>query len=157
MYCQKCGAQTDDQAAFCDKCGTALQKASPETGATAPTYPAAVQYAGFWRRLGAAIIDGLIVGAVTLVIYLVLIVGGISTGGIAGFFIGYFIAFALAIILGWLYYALMERSLKQATLGKMARGSSSLTHRAGVSPSAGLPEGTSARFYQASFSISATS
>jgi uncharacterized RDD family membrane protein YckC len=122
MYCQKCGAQTDDQAAFCDKCGTALQKASPETGATAPTYPAAVQYAGFWRRLGAAIIDGLIVGAVTLVIYLVLIVGGISTGGIAGFFIGYFIAYALAIILGWLYYALMESSAKQATLGKMALG-----------------------------------
>jgi len=99
-----------------------MQMINPPSGTTAPIYPAAVQYAGFWRRLGAAIIDGLIVGAVTLVIYLVLIVGGISTGGIVGFFIGYFIAYALAIILGWLYYALMESSSKQATLGKMALG-----------------------------------
>jgi uncharacterized RDD family membrane protein YckC len=122
MYCHKCGAPNDDPAVFCKKCGAALQMTNPPSGTTAPTYPPAVQYAGFWRRLGAAIIDGLIVGAVTLVIYLVLIVGGISTGGIVGFFIGYFIAYALAIILGWLYYALMESSSKQATLGKMALG-----------------------------------
>jgi uncharacterized RDD family membrane protein YckC len=122
MYCHKCGAPNDDPAVFCKKCGAAMQMTNPPSGTTAPTYPPAVQYAGFWRRLGAAIIDGLIVGAVTLVIYLVLIVGGISTGGIVGFFIGYFIAYALAIILGWLYYALMESSSKQATLGKMALG-----------------------------------
>ena len=70
MYCQRCGAQVDDQAAFCDKCGTALQNTlpvanavtarPPEANVVAPTYPTAVQYAGFWRRLAAALIDGVL-------------------------------------------------------------------------------------------------
>ncbi|MBN2099698.1 MAG: zinc-ribbon domain-containing protein, partial [Dehalococcoidia bacterium] len=68
MYCQKCGAQNDDQAAFCDKCGAALQKAGPALGAGVLAAPGTVQYAGFWRRFGAAVIDGLIMGAVQWVL-----------------------------------------------------------------------------------------
>ena len=72
MYCQKCGAQNDDQAAFCDKCGATLQRPLSATAGTAPGYPTAVQYAGFWRRFAAVLIDGLIMGAVQTVIQVVL-------------------------------------------------------------------------------------
>lgn len=71
-----------------------------------------VEYAGFWRRFLAAIIDGIITGA---------------AGGILGFILGSFnggegIANFLGFILGWLYFALMESSEYQGTLGKMAIG-----------------------------------
>ena len=127
MYCHKCGAPNDDQAAFCDKCGAALQKAGPATATPAPTYAVAVQYAGFWRRFAAVLIDGLIITPVSFVIQLALGVSFLS-GDLAtqrdvpGWLARYIVASALGIILGWLYYALMESSSKQATLGKMALG-----------------------------------
>ena len=129
MYCHKCGAPNDDQAAFCDKCGTALQKLRSETSATAPAYPAAVQYAGFWRRLAAGLIDGvLLIVAYFVASFTIGVIYGAITGrggdemsDIAANVIAY-VAWAATGILGWLYYALMERSFKQATLGKMALG-----------------------------------
>jgi uncharacterized RDD family membrane protein YckC len=122
MYCHKCGAPNDDQAAFCDKCGSALQKPITPATASAPAYPAAVQYAGFWRRLGASLIDGIVVGGVAIVIYIIFVGVGAVTFDEWGFFVGYAIAYIAVIVLGWLYYALMESSAKQATLGKMALG-----------------------------------
>lgn len=127
MYCPKCGAQNDDQAAFCARCGTALQNAGPTPGAAASSYPTAVQYAGFWRRFAACLIDCLIIAPVSFVIQLAFGVSFLSgktatefegLGGVAR----HFIVDALVIILGWLYYAAMESSSKQATLGKMALG-----------------------------------
>lgn len=77
-------------------------------------------YAGFWKRFAASIIDGLI-----------LMVCGFIIGG----FIGLVHEFATGtsagagafgniggLFLGWLYYAIMESSSTQATLGKMALG-----------------------------------
>ena len=129
MYCHKCGAQNDDQAAFCDKCGTALQKPHPETGPTAPSYPVAVQYAGFWKRLAAALIDGVLltiayfVAAFTLgFVYAAVTGGGDDEMSDAAASILAYVAWVATAILGWLYYALMEGSAKQATLGKMALG-----------------------------------
>jgi uncharacterized RDD family membrane protein YckC len=122
VYCHTCGAPNDDPAVFCKKCGTALQKTNPPSGTTAPTYPPAVQYAGFWRRLGSSLIDGIVVGGVALVIYIIFVGVGAATFDEWGFFVGYAIAYIAVIVLGWLYYALMESSVKQATLGKMALG-----------------------------------
>lgn len=133
MYCQKCGAQNDDQAAFCDKCGAALQKPQPATAATGTGYPGATQYAGFWRRFAAYLIDGLIVGAVWTVIYYGLMGAGVlSMPEIAdeediGPYIGWMIRYSLIsngimILLQTLYFAIMESSSKQATLGKMVLG-----------------------------------
>jgi len=129
MFCHKCGAQNDDQAAFCDKCGAALQKPYPETGPTAPSYPAAVQYAGFWKRLAAALIDGVLLTIAYFVAAFTLgfVYGAVTGGGddemsdAAASILAY-VAWAATAILGWLYYALMESSAKQATLGKMALG-----------------------------------
>ncbi len=66
-----------------------------------------VSYAGFWKRLGAIIIDTILVGVVAGILGGIL--GGNQTNGIN-------------FILGAAYFILMEGSDKQATLGKMALG-----------------------------------
>lgn len=113
MYCIKCGATNDDQARFCRSCGITLQAASVGASTPAALF-SAVQYAGFWRRVGAGLLDGLLVGVVSSVIWVIFILWA----GVVGLVVGYI----AAEILGWLYYALMESSSRQATLGKMALG-----------------------------------
>lgn len=96
----------------------------------------AVRYAGFWRRFVAHLIDQILVGMVAfLVLIPALALFGLGVGAAAieedteamgGFFIAalmaYFGAILLIIVAQWLYYALMESSSKQATLGKLALG-----------------------------------
>jgi uncharacterized RDD family membrane protein YckC len=73
-------------------------------------------YAGFWRRVAALILDGLVVGIVTVPLTLALggDVPGSSTYSPE--------ASGISTAITWLYYALMESSAKQATVGKMALG-----------------------------------
>jgi uncharacterized RDD family membrane protein YckC len=71
-------------------------------------------YAGFWRRVAAVLLDGLILGVVTVPLNLAFADDG-YTAASSG-------AQSISTVLGWLYYALMESSAKQATLGKMALG-----------------------------------
>jgi len=77
-------------------------------------------YAGFRKRFSAAIIDGFILAA-----------AGFIIGGLAGFIYAYrtgtpegagALGNIVGVILGWLYFALMESSSKQGTLGKIALG-----------------------------------
>ncbi|OGU55862.1 MAG: hypothetical protein A2V66_18000 [Ignavibacteria bacterium RBG_13_36_8] len=107
-------------------------------------------YAGFWKRFVAYIIDEIIIGIVNTILFIpvffFLIGAGILSleefGEYGDFttasfnmqqyhdediiaFISVFIIVIiffsiLAIIVQWLYFALMESSSKQATLGKMA-------------------------------------
>ncbi len=99
--------------------GLATEGPPPVRGTTAAHSD---RHPGFWLRLAAHLID-------TLICY----VGGF----VVGFVIGLLLALTggndahdLATVLGaiaggvfgWLYYALMESSAKQATLGKMACG-----------------------------------
>jgi uncharacterized RDD family membrane protein YckC len=77
-------------------------------------------YAGFWRRVVAAILDGLVVSIVTVPLTLAL-GGGDDIGSNSGMYYSP-AASSISILLGWLYAALMESSSKQATLGKMAMG-----------------------------------
>jgi uncharacterized RDD family membrane protein YckC len=77
-------------------------------------------YAGFWRRLVAFFLDGLIVGAVTVPLSLALGGGGDDLGSTSSTYNP--AASSISTALSWLYYALMESSAKQATLGKMALG-----------------------------------
>lgn len=62
-----------------------------------------MEYAGFWRRFVAYIIDGLILGIIDAI------------------FMAAKMPYAVLFV-SWLYYALMESSNMQATLGKMALG-----------------------------------
>ena len=70
------------------------------------------KYAGFWKRFIAAFIDGIILQINGFVILLIDYVLG-ATG---------VINILLNLIIGWLYFALMESSRQQATLGKQALG-----------------------------------
>ena len=66
------------------------------------------EYGGFWIRLVAAIIDGILLAIVQFVIRLV-IDDTTATS-------------LISTVIGWLYYAGMESSANQATLGKRALG-----------------------------------
>jgi uncharacterized RDD family membrane protein YckC len=99
-------------------------------------------YAGFWKRLAAAIIDWVLLSIIGLFLFLpflgVVFAGvGISASdfeyygqthdeqsmGVALFgIVAWFFGFVALTIASWLYYALMESSSKRATLGKMAIG-----------------------------------
>jgi uncharacterized RDD family membrane protein YckC len=96
-----------------------------------------VRYAGFWLRFVAYIIDDIIMGFAGLIISLPFIGGiilsafGIAENpentenlamGLVGIFGSIFGLIVVVVIMGWLYYALMESSKMQATLGKMALG-----------------------------------
>lgn len=97
--------------------------------------PHLVHYAGFWRRFVAHLIDQIILGCVAFMFFipgLALFGIGIGSGmmdespSAIGFILAaiaaYLAAILVIVILQWLYYALMESSNKQATLGKLALG-----------------------------------
>lgn len=78
------------------------------------------RYAGFWIRVAAAVIDGVVTYLVTIVlafalgIALALNGGGEAMAELAGGLGG--------LLVGVLYFAGLESSVRQATLGKMAVG-----------------------------------
>ena len=150
MYCSKCGSAIAETVSVCPVCGQS-QAAAYGTIApplVQPTGPAQVTphwqpapstaYAGFWLRVVAHILDGLIIGLpfVIIVIILVLTSGlGAFVHGVpnppdppdpdevasalgAAFFVGIGVMVLVAVVGSWLYYALFESSSWQATPGK---------------------------------------
>jgi uncharacterized RDD family membrane protein YckC len=89
-------------------------------------------YSGFWKRLLACLIDSLIIAIpINILNFLISIIFGVvaysfdpynegEPGGIMLLF--QFVITIFSTILTWLYFALMESSKKQATLGKRALG-----------------------------------
>ena len=121
MFCSQCGQENDEAARFCGSCGAALPaRGQAPPVQRAPGIAAAVEYAGFWKRFAALIIDNIVmfvatfVGGFLLGLFVGLAGGGEDAAGVLGFIVG--------IGLPWLYWSLMESSSKQATLGKMALG-----------------------------------
>ena len=105
VRCKSCGYDNPPEARFCANCGSNLVAAIEQPISTAA--PAvAVEYAGFWIRLGAAVIDSLIVSVVGGILRLIILRVG---------------SFWLIGLLPWLYYWLFT-GLKGQTLGKMALG-----------------------------------
>jgi len=147
MYCARCGAAITSPAAFCSNCGAPLPAMTP-AGAAAGTAPVAApwpgpaaaaaaaavaapaEYAGFWRRFWALCLDAIVVSIAMLPVRLIVAgstlpeafsgdmtpetIMSIFAAGAAGLFFSAF--------LQWIYFAYMESSAKQATLGKMALG-----------------------------------
>jgi len=72
-------------------------------------------YAGFWRRFAAWILDGLLLSLVTLpfTVQFGVSIAEASRRSASS---------TISLVVGWLYFALMESSAKQATVGKMALG-----------------------------------
>jgi uncharacterized RDD family membrane protein YckC len=89
---------------------------------------ARAQYASFWKRFAAALIDGIVFYIASLIVMAPFgaLAPGLAVGNArelttAGIGIALFIT-AIKIVMGWLYYALMESSDAGATLGKMVMG-----------------------------------
>jgi uncharacterized RDD family membrane protein YckC len=105
---------------------------------TAPTGPLAVgsglyaQYAGFWLRFVAYLIDAAILFVGLVAVLIVFGLGGAavdaavssSNSSVTGIGSSFSTALAYAVILAgqWLYFSLQESSPRQATLGKRALG-----------------------------------
>jgi uncharacterized RDD family membrane protein YckC len=81
---------------------------------------ALVEYAGFWRRVAAALIDYVALQLVTGALSFGTIGFDFAPGGVAAAVSG--VTGVATLIAVWLYHALMESSSLQATLGKMALG-----------------------------------
>ena len=127
IFCPRCRAINSDQAIFCYACGTNLPRILPAAGFQ---LPGASLYAGFWRRFVAWILDTLLTGvcagiigfALGFIYALVVIVPSGPKPPQEQMLVLQIIVQAIVIVLCWLYFALMERSSLQATLGKMAIG-----------------------------------
>ncbi len=138
MFCSKCGANVAEGAAFCAACGQpAGGVAAPSGVAVAPAgYAAArptVAYAGFWLRFVAFIIDIIILGIVGSIITLPFAVSMGMGAFMRGrppmtpeewmpFFAGIWRIILIRIVLNWLYFAFLESSAWQGTVGKKALG-----------------------------------
>ena len=134
MFCTNCGVALYEGAAFCSACGRAVG------GGADQAMPRKVAYAGFWLRAAAFVIDSLVLVIPTFVM-LVLAVAllrvelpspeALEAGTLPPmrFFLPMEAAF---LTVHWLYFALMESSAWQGTLGKRALGSASPMCTAGV-------------------------
>ena len=146
MYCSRCGARSDDGAAFCASCGAPLPApgsapgvapmpaaavGTPPGGTGPPVVATKLLYGGFWRRLWAMAIDRFLIGAVTGPFFGVAFFHTLMSLDLRGEpdpdqmlqLVGAFLSLAAAMAaVGWLYFALMESSAKQATLGKLVLG-----------------------------------
>ena len=83
-----------------------------------------MEYAGFWRRSAALAIDGILLGSIQAIVNIVMITSiGMAGEGNEEAALGIAAVVGLLTFVGmWLYFALMESSGKQATLGKMMVG-----------------------------------
>lgn len=130
LFCSNCGSAVTPNDAFCAKCAAPQQR----TAAYVPPVAASrVQYAGFWIRFLAIILDGLILGVVLspITFGIFALMGATASfannaddpaRAMAVVFPAFFLAFGLGVIAKWLYEALLTSSSKQATIGKMACG-----------------------------------
>jgi uncharacterized RDD family membrane protein YckC len=113
---------------------------APPMGAVPMNYVPMVPYAGFWLRAVAYLLDALIVGVVTvpIIIGLAVVTGLSAAVGAMGSnssennpaaifatagFVMFLCLFIVILLCGlWLYYALLESSAWQGTVGKKALG-----------------------------------
>jgi len=148
VFCSKCGTALAADSTFCQSCGTAVPQASvgsnpatgvsPHAGVGAIVYASNVSYAGFWLRLVACLVDGLIIGFVIMALFIPLffMMGGASLleslprhhgerfepAHLAAFLTIVFVFAGVATVVKWLYFAYQESSEKQATWGKQMLG-----------------------------------
>jgi len=72
-----------------------------------------IRYAGFWLRLFAFLVDGLILGVVNMILVAVFPASELGS---------FSIAYLIMLVISLLYYPLLESSKMQATIGKYILG-----------------------------------
>jgi uncharacterized RDD family membrane protein YckC len=151
MFCFRCGSHLPERAAFCSSCGAPVHAGMEVSAATAaphevrsgpvavvPVEPsasgAALVCGGFWRRLWSHLIDRFILGVVLLPVSFMVFVPMLANESIdwtdtdqpaevLAALMGAMLTLAFLALLGsWLYFALMQSSSRQATLGQLALG-----------------------------------
>jgi anthranilate phosphoribosyltransferase len=145
--CTRCGAVLTEGAAFCGVCGAPVATGSFATpappailgpGPDPPTAPrmahASLEYGGFWRRFGSYLIDRFLLGVLLLPLGFAILlprmasesVGWTDTDlpaeAINGLLGAVFLIAFTGLLASWLYYALLQSSSRQASLGQMALG-----------------------------------
>lgn len=131
MFCARCGKEVPEGVGYCQSCGQEV--GSAPTGVPARTAgPRPLPFAGFWVRLVAYFVDGLILGIPSAFVVLFILMSGtlgvtLHRGQVdprqAAALLGpimlvFFFVFLLFLVLQWMYFALMESSARQATVGK---------------------------------------
>ena len=117
MFCQSCGKENPAAATFCGHCGKPV---SQTTAGAAP------EYAGFWLRFVASLIDG----AIWTILALIVVVAGwmllmrLAFSGTPELVLTALIALPLfALWLGWYFYhTIFESSAWQGSIGKRIVG-----------------------------------
>jgi uncharacterized RDD family membrane protein YckC len=155
MFCSKCGAKVEEGKAFCGACGQpvggysvgqpgaalspapgAFPGAAPAYSLPAPPAPTATAYAGFWLRLVAALIDGLIISIPLAPVYIIIFINflkntqdlqSLQDPTMVWTVLGpkmflFAIIGVIAVLVQWIYHALFESSAWQGTPGKKALG-----------------------------------
>lgn len=145
IYCWQCGQSMQSDSVFCQKCGASVTPGATPVAAPAsvpvpqvsmPVVVAYQPYGGFWIRVLAHIIDGLVIGVAFIPIWFIFgvrIIRQFQQMGPSGpdefdpeqflpllrFFN---VIWLFALIVQWLYEALLTSSSWQATIGKRALG-----------------------------------
>lgn len=134
MHCTHCGAAVPDGAVSCPACGkgiglTVAEVATREVPAAPSSGPAqapmgVARYGGFWRRVAASVIDGLVLMGLSIVLIIVAMVvlmagGAPDEQAVNRYALVYYLA---SYAVGWLYFAIMQSGPWQASLGKRALG-----------------------------------
>jgi uncharacterized RDD family membrane protein YckC len=118
--CERCGSELIPQDKSCWNCGLGLSGealAQVETKIAAEEARRVPSYAGFWERAGATIADTIIVGGPLFMIYVITdylfpnFIELHQPGALWG------VGGGVALV-SWLYFAGMESSKRQATIGK---------------------------------------
>ncbi len=121
VFCNHCGLSNTAGALLCAHCGGIFEAVTQPVVSTT-----SVRYGGFWIRLVAALIDGIIVQAVVFPVTMILgaMIGAagiaVSMPGEGIRLVGFIVGAALGFLASWIYEATLESSSRQATLGKMA-------------------------------------
>jgi len=114
MFCSQCGAENADSAEVCAQCGRSLTAVAPVAAAAGPSV-----FASFWIRVGATLIDQVIIIGSMLLLGLITALSALMPPLMI--LLGILIWIA-SFVGPWLYAALFESSAMQATPGKKAIG-----------------------------------
>jgi uncharacterized RDD family membrane protein YckC len=135
MFCPQCGTENAKDSKFCQQCGKPLLLVSPAATLSSPPV-LSVQYAGFWLRVVAHIIDKMVLAipGVILSVWSAVRIFSVPWNELEnvdswddlqpliGLLSTFLIVAVVQSLFNWLYFALMESSSRQATLGKLALG-----------------------------------
>jgi uncharacterized RDD family membrane protein YckC len=140
LFCSRCGAQNIPSATVCQKCGSGLMQVIPVANAVAvpaaaapalayaPPVATGPEYGGFWLRVVAMLLDGVVLSVVATPIVLIFVfpplmrmIKAIQEGSQdppVEVFTAIFAVIPLFWLISWLYDSLLTCSSWQGTVGK---------------------------------------